>query len=53
MLVVPIFGTGAFSFGLGSTHSIRHRMNTFADELTRYSQNKAVTASSEMPGQGF
>jgi putative ABC transport system permease protein len=28
-------------------------MNTFAAELTRYSKIRAVTASSEMPGQGF
>jgi putative ABC transport system permease protein len=28
-------------------------MNTFSDELTSYSKINAVTASSEMPGQGF
>ncbi len=53
MLVVPIFGTGAFSFGIKVDSGIRHRMNTFANELTAYNKIKAVTASSEMPGQGF
>jgi len=53
MLVVPIFGTGAFSFGLQIDAAMRRRMNTFSDELTAYNRINAVTASSEMPGQGF
>jgi putative ABC transport system permease protein len=53
MLVVPIFGTGAFSFGLQIDGIMRRRMNAFSDELNAYSRIKAVTASSEMPGQGF
>ena len=53
MLVVPIFGTGAFSFGLQIDAAMRHRMNLFSDELTAYNRIVAVTASSEMPGQGY
>ncbi len=53
MLVVPIFGSGAFSFGTQIDSAVRHRMNTFAQDLTAYSKIKSVTASSEMPGQGF
>jgi len=53
MLVVPLFGTGAFSFGVKMDTGVRHRMNRFSDELTAYSKIKAVTASSEMPGQGL
>ncbi len=53
MLVVPIFGTGAFSFGQKVDSSMRRRMNVFYDELSSYSKINAVTASSEMPGQGF
>ena len=53
MLVVPIFGTGAFSFGLKVDSSMRRRMNIFYNELSSCSKINAVTASSEMPGQGF
>jgi putative ABC transport system permease protein len=53
MLVVPIFGTGAFSYGQKVDSSVRRRMNVFYDELRSYSKVNAVTASSEMPGQGF
>ena len=53
MLVVPIFGSGAFSFGQKVDSSIRRRMNLFYDELGSYNKITAVTASSEMPGQGF
>jgi putative ABC transport system permease protein len=53
MLVVPIFGTGAFSFGQKVDSSMRRRMNIFCNELGSYSRVNAVTASSEMPGQGF
>jgi putative ABC transport system permease protein len=53
MLVVPIFGTGAFSFGQKVDSSVRRRMNVFYDELRSYTKINAVTASSEMPGQGF
>ncbi|HTB27108.1 MAG TPA: FtsX-like permease family protein, partial [Puia sp.] len=53
MLVVPIFGTGAFSYGQKVDSSMRRRMNVFYDELSSYSKINAVTASSEMPGQGF
>jgi putative ABC transport system permease protein len=53
MLVVPIFGTGAFSFGQKIDSSMRRRMNVFYDELRSYNKINAVTASSEMPGQGF
>ena len=53
MLVVPIFGTGAFSYGSVIDSAMRHRMNTFSDLLSRFPKVKSVTASSEMPGQGF
>lgn len=53
MLVVPIFGTGAFSFGQKVDSSVRRRMNVFYDALRSYTKINAVTASSEMPGQGF
>jgi len=53
MLVVPIFGSGAFSFGRQVDSSVRRRMNLFYDELGSYPRINAVTASSEMPGQGF
>jgi putative ABC transport system permease protein len=53
MLVVPIFGTGAFSYGSVIHGPMRQRMNSFANELTKFSKIKSVTASSEMPGQGF
>lgn len=53
MLVVPIFGTGAFSYGSVIGAPMRQRMNAFVDELTKFSKVKSVTASSEMPGQGF
>ena len=53
MLVVPIFGSGAFSFGRRVDSSVRRRMNLFYDELGSYPRINAVTASSEMPGQGF
>ena len=55
MLVVPIFGTGKrLAMGIKNRYCrMRHRMNVFSDELTTYSKIKAVTASSEMPGQGF
>ena len=53
MLVVPIFGTGAFSYGSVIDGPMRQRMNSFANELTKFSRIKSVTASSEMPGQGF
>ncbi len=53
VLVVPIFGTGAFSFGNVIDTGMRHRMNIFYDRLNAYSKIKSVTASSEMPGQGF
>jgi putative ABC transport system permease protein len=53
MLVVPIFGSGAFSFGHPVDSSIRRRMYLFYDELGSNPKINAVTASSEMPGQGF
>jgi len=53
ILVVPIFGTGAFSYGNIIDTAVRHRMNTFYNELNAYSKIKGVTSSSEMPGQGF
>jgi len=53
IVVVPIFGSGAFSYGITIDSAMRHRMNTFSDRLTAYSKIKAVTAASEMPGQGF
>jgi putative ABC transport system permease protein len=53
MLVVPIFGSGAFSYGLQIDAAMRHRMIGFSDELKTYSKIRDVTASSEMPGQGF
>jgi putative ABC transport system permease protein len=53
MLVVPIFGTGAFSYGSVIDAAMRQRMNAFSEELTKFSKIKSVTASSEMPGQGF
>ena len=53
MLVVPIFGTGAFSYGSVIDAPMRQRMNAFADELRKFPKIKSVTASSEMPGQGF
>lgn len=53
MVVVPIYGTGAFSFGQAVDAAMRRRMNAFSDELVKYNKIKAVTASSEMPGQGF
>ena len=53
MLVVPIFGTGAFSYGSVIDAPMRQRMNAFADELQKFPKIKSVTASSEMPGQGF
>jgi putative ABC transport system permease protein len=53
MLVVPIFGSGAFSYGLQIDAAMRHRMISFSDELKTYSKIRDVTASSEMPGQGF
>ncbi len=53
VVVVPIFGTGAFSFGITIDTAVRHRMNNFYDELSKYPRIKSVTASSEMPGQGF
>jgi putative ABC transport system permease protein len=53
MLVVPIFGTGAFSFGHQVDSSIRRRMFLFYDELGTNPQIHGVTASSEMPGQGL
>lgn len=53
MLVVPIFGSGAFSFGRQVDSSVRRRMYIFYDKLGAYPKIEAVTASSEMPGQGF
>ena len=53
MLVVPIFGTGAFSFGHQVDSSIRRRMFLFYDELGTNPKIHGVTASSEMPGQGL
>jgi putative ABC transport system permease protein len=53
MLVVPIFGSGAFSYGQKVDSSVRRRMNNFYDALSGYSKINSVTASSEMPGQGF
>ncbi len=53
MLVVPIFGSGAFSFGQKVDSSMRRRMNLFYDALGSFNKINAVTASSEMPGQGF
>ncbi len=53
MLVVPIFGTGAFSYGSVIDAAMRQRMNSFTDELRKFPKIKSVTASSEMPGQGF
>jgi putative ABC transport system permease protein len=53
MLVVPIFGKGAFSFGLKVDSSMTRRVSSFSDELSNYSKIKAVTVSSEMPGQGI
>jgi putative ABC transport system permease protein len=53
MLVVPIFGKGAFSYGSVIDGAMRQRMITFSNELTKFPKIKSVTASSEMPGQGF
>jgi putative ABC transport system permease protein len=53
MLIVPIFGSGAFSYGQKVDSSVRRRMNNFYDALSGYSKINSVTASSEMPGQGF
>ncbi|HLY68556.1 MAG TPA: ABC transporter permease, partial [Puia sp.] len=53
VVVVPIFGSGAFSYGNQVDSSMRRRMNQFAAELKNYSKINGVTASSEMPGQGF
>src|ERR1700756_196496 len=52
MVVVPIFGSGASSLGYGVDGPMRQRMNTFANELTKLSKIKAVTAASTLPGQG-
>ncbi len=53
MLIVPIFGSGAFSYGQKVDSSVRRRMNNFYDALSSYNKINSVTASSEMPGQGF
>jgi putative ABC transport system permease protein len=53
VLVVPIFGSGAFSYGIQVDSSMRRRMNQFAAAARSYSRINEVTASSEMPGQGF
>ena len=53
VVVVPIFGTGAFSFGISIDTAVRRKMNVFYNELNAYSKIKGVTSSSEMPGQGF
>src|SRR5579871_417363 len=53
VLVVPIFGSGAFSYGNQVDSSMRRRMNQFSGELKDYSKINGVTSSSEMPGQGF
>jgi len=52
IVVVPIFGSGASSIGYGVDGPMRQRMNTFANELTKFSKIKAVTAASALPGQG-
>jgi putative ABC transport system permease protein len=53
VLVVPIFGSGAFSYGHVVDSSMRRRMNLFAAEMKSYSKINEVTSSSEVPGQGF
>jgi putative ABC transport system permease protein len=53
VVVVPIFGTGAFSYGNTIDTAVRHRMNIFYDDLNAYPKIKSVTATSEMPGQGL
>jgi putative ABC transport system permease protein len=53
MLIVPIFGSGAFSYGQKVDSSVRRRMNLFYDKLNSFNRVQGITASSEMPGQGF
>ncbi|HVS92576.1 MAG TPA: ABC transporter permease [Mucilaginibacter sp.] len=53
MLVVPIFGSGGYSFGQQIDSGMRRKINTFYDELNRHSKVKSVSAASQMPGQGF
>lgn len=52
VVVVPIFGSGASSLGYGVDGPMRQRMNTFANELTKASRIRSVTAASALPGQG-
>jgi putative ABC transport system permease protein len=53
ILTVPIFGSGAFSYGIQIDSSMSRRITSFSNELSTYSRIKAVTESSQMPGQGF
>ncbi|MGZ3885089.1 MAG: ABC transporter permease, partial [Bacteroidia bacterium] len=50
---VPIFGRGASILTYGVDIEMRKRMNAFSNELTKFSKVTAVTAASELPGQGF
>jgi len=53
VLVVPIFGSGASDIAYGVDGPMRQRMNSFANELTKYNKINDVTAASTMPGAGF
>jgi putative ABC transport system permease protein len=53
ILTVPIFGSGASSIDYSVDPNLRQRMNSFTEELLKYSRVEAATATSDLPGQGF
>jgi putative ABC transport system permease protein len=53
ILTIPLFSTNPNSvLGGGIDGPMRSRMNSFENELTKYSAVEAVTVSSGLPGQG-
>jgi putative ABC transport system permease protein len=53
ILTIPLFSTNPNSvLGGGIDGPMRARMNSFENELTKYSAVEAVTVSSGLPGQG-
>jgi len=53
IISIPIFGSGATGLGNGVDKTMRQRMNSFSNELTKLSRIKSVTAASALPGQWY
>lgn len=53
ILTIPLFGSGASSVDYSVDGPMRARMNSFTNELLKFSRIEAATAASALPGQSI